>query len=279
MSTPTSTGVAGPRRAPGEHGHRGERDPWEWGPLRMGPDEVAAAVATRHATERLARRATARDLEAPEQDIVRAALAVVPAATHAGLTVLTSDRRLVSAAPSGLAVARLDQAQAALHEGPCFGAESAVDSSGVALVCVPDMALEAEPGGRWPRFGPEALRNGIRSAVSVLVASGDGESTALSLYATRCGAFGASAESGAKMFAGQAAAVRRASVHSTRQDLALHDRDILGQATGVLMQRHGIRAGAARAVLVGAAEAAGIELPDVARWLVGDLATRATDPA
>lgn len=238
-------------------------------------------MALRRAAERLARRATARDLAASEQEITRAVLAAVPGATHAGLTVLTGDGRLFSAAPSGEIVARLDQAQAALHEGPCFGVDDGAGSSGVAAAPVraTEMVLEVQEGGRWPRFGLEALRNGIRSVVSVLVVCGPVESVALSLYATRPGAFGASAEAATKVLVGRAAAVRRASAHSTRQALALHDRDVIGQAEGILMQRHRISADTAYAKLVDAADAADIALQDVARWLVDDLAARPGGPA
>lgn len=71
------------------------------------------------AAARLTRRSSVRDLEHTLTEIVAGAVAAVPGATHAGMTVRRRDGRLTSAAPSTELVARLDQAQAVLGEGPC----------------------------------------------------------------------------------------------------------------------------------------------------------------
>ena len=297
MSARTPTGATEPRHLSSVHGGR-ERRPSELDAPALGPEDVAAlAAAMRRVAERFNHRGTARDLGATQQEIARAALAAVPAAAHAGLTVLADDGRLVSAAPGGEIVARLDQAQAVLHEGPCFdaarwspvphggdddepGADRGVaPSDDGALVRVPDMAVEAEPDGRWPRFGREALRLDVRSMISVpIVGSRDGV-TVLNLYALRPGAFGGHAEIGARMFADQAAAALCGAFHSVQLAVALESRDVIGQAKGILMQRHRITADAAFGKLVEASQASNMKLADVARWLVHEVTTRPVDPA
>jgi hypothetical protein len=89
----------------------------------MRPDEIDQLVAAMdQSVARFTRGPVGHDLEHTLTEIVTGAVAAVPAATAAGLTVLEPDGHLTSSAPTGQVVARLDHAQAVLREGPCVSA-------------------------------------------------------------------------------------------------------------------------------------------------------------
>jgi AmiR/NasT family two-component response regulator len=64
----------------------------------------------------------------------------------------------------------------------------------------------------------------------------------LSLYADRPGAFRDGAEPVARLLAAVSAIALADSQHRARMERALHNRDLIGQAKGILMYRHGVGA-------------------------------------
>jgi hypothetical protein len=93
----------------------------KWEAAMMQPGQVVSLIgAMDRAAARLATDTVIRDLDDTPREIVAAAVEAVPGATHAGLTVRAPDGRILSTAPTTTElVARLDQAQATLREGPC----------------------------------------------------------------------------------------------------------------------------------------------------------------
>jgi hypothetical protein len=143
------------------------------------------------------------------------------------------------------------------------------------MVQVDDMTREADGIGRWPRFAPEALRNGIVSMLSVTLASDRAKRTALNLYSERPAVFDRAAQTTAQVFADQAAVALYGAEQVASLQQAVASRDIIGQAKGILIERHRIDGDEAFGMRLSASQDTNIKLAEVARWLVDDTSTRA----
>jgi GAF domain-containing protein len=246
----------------------------------MTPDAMDRLVTALNDTaDRFTTSPSGRDLAHTIRLIVAGAVAVIPGATHAGITVRRPDGSITTTTPTGEVVARLDQAQAVLREGPCVDAVNTAQprsdrtdghpEAGV-MVLVEDMTTESHVG-RWPRFAPEALRNGIVSMISLRLAGDRRDASALNLYADRPEVFDEEARTIAQAFADQAAIALYGAHQTAALNEALANRDVIGQAKGILIERHGLSTDTeAFAMLVEASQHANIKLHDVARWLVKD---------
>jgi hypothetical protein len=273
--------LGAPRAVAPEPAHPGAIEPTHLG-------EMIAAMG--HAASRFTRHSTIRDRDHALREIVPAALEAIAGACHAGLTVYERSGRLTSTGPTDQLVARLDQAQAVLHEGPCVTVATSwvvdpVDATATAsrrdepMVWIDEMDDE-EDGGRWPRFADEAKRNRVMSMLSVRLPSHRRDRVvALNLYADRPRAFDPAARAAAALFADQAGITLLGAERADQLEKALATRDVIGQAKGILMQRLSLSSDDAFAKLLEASQDHNIKVVDVARWLVADLATneRAVD--
>ncbi len=169
-------------------------------------------------------------------DIAEFAVAAIPGAQGAGLTMLEDDRpqTVVASAPF---VRAIDDVQYGLGEGPCLLAVETrqTQTSG---------SLGGEP--RWPRFGPRVGRMGVHSVLSLPLLLPDRVVGALNVYARPKDAFTAEAVRVGELFAVPAAvSVHNAQVLAQTQRLAgqleqaLTSRSVIDQAIGVLMSRRG----------------------------------------
>lgn len=272
--------------------------------VTLDPEQLdVLATALHHAANRFTGTSrVGRDLDVTLREIVEGAVATIPAVTHAGITVLDSGGRLTSTVPTGEVVARLDQAQVVLREGPCVTALASLldtddlsttevatthhrgddrppDSGGdgrrfSTAVKVDDLATETHRGGRWPRFAAEALRNGIVSMLSMPLSGHQRPLRALNLYSDQLAAFDHATATIAALFADQAAVALYGAEHAATLNLAVATRDVIGQAKGILIERHHLASGDdAFAMLVEASQHANIKLRDVADWLVTEATT------
>lgn len=138
---------------------------------------------------------------------------------------------------------KLDEAQYATDDGPCLHALRTK-----AIVEVASMTEET----RWPNFAIQAQDAGIMSSLSLpLVVAGEG-CGAFNLYARNPGAFSEDDRKHGMLFAEQGAvAIANSAVYwrtyEMTQDLqaALENRDVIGQAKGILMATRGLTADAA----------------------------------
>jgi GAF domain-containing protein len=165
-----------------------------------------------------------------------------------------------------LAIA-LDEAQADAGEGPCVLA-----ATGEPVVVVSDLASD----GRFPVFGPRAAELGVRSAVSfqLFVDRKHGARLgALNLYGEVPGAFDDEAVALAAVFATHCATVLAAAIAREGFEAALESRDLIGQAKGILMQRHQLTATGAFEQLRTCSQELNVKLREVAEAVVdtGDL--------
>lgn len=135
---------------------------------------------------------------------------------------------------------QLDTVQVELNEGPCL--EAITDEP---VVHSADFAGEQ----RWPHFAAAAMELGIQSMMSFHLytypdrtpgaITGRG---ALNLFSRNVGAFTVADQAVGAMLATHAAAALIASNRQLQFESALHSRDILGQAKGILMERFGVDA-------------------------------------
>lgn len=201
-----------------------------------------------------------------------AAVASVPGADYAGLTMHHHSGRLISRAPSDPQISDLDQLQVTLAEGPCVDAIAPGTST---VVVVTDFV--GEP--RWSRFSPAVAAHGIRSLLSFTMAPHQASPAALNLYSTRPCAFDDVDQAIGAVFAQQAAVAVYGAGVIAALERALHTRNEIGQATGILIERFGVTAQTAFDLLVESSQHSNSKLADVAHRLVSDATTRGLSPA
>jgi len=191
-------------------------------------------------------------------EIVRAAVELVPGCDEGSISVVLGRRRVTSEAASGELPRVVDALQESLGEGPCL--DSTYEHK---TVRVPDMASD----DRWPRFSAAAVAAGALGMMSFqLYVAGD-DLGALNLFARRAEAFDDESEHVGLMFAAHAGvayagARQQASLVRTRET-----RQVIGQAQGVLMERHRVTAEQAFAMLVRVSQHRNEKLRTVAQRL------------
>lgn len=200
-------------------------------------------------------RSAAAEVTRTLADITAAALAAIPGAEYAGITLV---QRRGGVRPQGAthAVAGiLDRIE------PC-------DSPGATAIreqrtiTVHDLGA----GSNWPRFAAMAGELGVRGVLSLPLRARERTIGALQLYATTVDAFNADAETVAGVFAARAAFALR----GTELTDAVADRAAIGQATGSLMARHHATAAGAAEILARTARDAHRDVADLAGELIAD---------
>ncbi|MDG4816905.1 ANTAR domain-containing protein [Micromonospora carbonacea] len=224
-------------------------------PRATGPDDALAA--------RLAEAARVLQdepgLDATLDGIVRCAVGTVPGAWHAAITEVEGRHRVVTSAATGNLVRRVDQAQYDTGQGPCLTALFEHRT-----VRMPDVAAET----RWPEFVRRIDGLGVRSMLSFQLYLARDSLGALNLYAREPGAFTDESERVGVLFAAHAAVAMGNARKLAQLSQALDVRDLIGQAKGILMERHRLTGEQAFALLVRASQRLNVKLLDVARDLI-----------
>ncbi|MCV7421276.1 GAF and ANTAR domain-containing protein [Mycobacterium yunnanensis] len=199
-----------------------------------------------------------RDVESVLQMIVAASVDVVPGARWAGIS-QAHGRNVEPRSPSDPLVMKIDSLQSELGEGPCIS--SLRDHR---TVVVDDMSAET----RWPRFAEAALALGVHSSMSFQLFVIKDNLGALNLYGGEPGVFDDESLLYGETLA-QHASVAMADTMAVEQfHRALASRDIIGQAKGVLMERFGVDAVRAFALLTRLSQDGNIKLFEVAERVV-----------
>ncbi|MGC5016983.1 GAF and ANTAR domain-containing protein [Micromonospora sp. DT47] len=191
--------------------------------------------------------------------IVRAAAETVPGARHAGITEIEGRRRVWTPAATDDLVHRVDQAQYATGQGPCL--TSLHEERTVRL---PDMTVE----DRWPDFTPRASALGVGSMLSFHLYLARDNLGSLNLYAPEPHAFTDESERVGLLFAAHAAVAMGGARKVAQLSRALDVRDLIGQAKGILMERHRLTGDEAFELLVTASQRFNVKLVEVAHRLV-----------
>ena len=191
--------------------------------------------------------------------VVEAAVALIPGTAEGSITAVTGRRRVRSEAASGVLPRRVDALQEATGQGPCL--DAIYDQ---VTVRVTDMATES----RWPAFAARAAAAGAGSMLSIqLYVDGDNLGS-LNLYAHRPGAFTDESEHVGLLFAAYAALAYDTTRTREGLDRKISTQNLIGQAQGILMERHHLDADRAFTALVRASQDANVKLRDLAQQLI-----------
>lgn len=192
--------------------------------------------------------------------IVRLAVEMVPACTEAGVSLTTSTAISTPAATSDL-VTDSAAVQYECGEGPSMDALREQQ-----VVRIDDLGGEFE---RWPRYAPRAAALGVNSILAFQLFTDEGALGVLSLYSRRPHAFTeADAEVG-WIFASHAAIALAAAQQVADLRTALGTRSEIGEAAGILMERHHLTADDAFTTLARVSHEQDIGLRELARRITG----------
>lgn len=197
-----------------------------------------------------------------EQDtmdaIVHSAVGTIPGAEHAGIMTVTGRKEIRTVATTGDLPTQVDQAQYDTGEGPCLTALYEEK-----IVPVPDVV----ENGRWPDFGRKVAELKVGSMLSFQLFVENEDLGALNLYSGEVGAFDEESHHVGSLFAGHAAIALAAAQERNQLASAAQTRDLIGQAKGILMERHHITADQAFAVLVRTSQHTNVKLREIAEHL------------
>jgi len=189
--------------------------------------------------------------------ITSAAVHTVPGAEWASISLVTR-RQVDSRAGTNELAQQIDGLQFEFDEGPCMDALRQERT-----VRVEDFATES----RWPRFAAEVTKRGAGSLLSFQLFTEGDNLGALNLYARAPGAFDDESETVGLIFASHAAIALSAARREQNLRSAMDGRDIIGQAKGILMERHHLTAAQAFQVLVRSSSHTNRKLFDLAEEL------------
>jgi GAF domain-containing protein len=203
----------------------------------------------------------------PER-LVKVAVAAIPHASHAGLTLLREGRRARTVAATDDVPMSVDDLQYTLAQGPCLDA-----ATSTRVVLVPDLRHER----RWPLFAARCVEETpVRSMVGVHLPVGSSDQAALNLYATSPDVFDDEDIAVASMLAPFAGLAVEATIRAddvAHLQAALTSSRQIGTATGILMAHRKITADEAFQALRTASSHLNRKLRDVAAQveLTGEL--------
>lgn len=212
----------------------------------------------------------ARPLQATLDHIVHLAVTTVDGCDHASITLVERGTVDTATATDELA-GELDELQYRLGDGPCLDA---------IRERTPLVVENLEQDDRWPGWRERALQHGVRGVAAHRLYVDDDVLGALNLYADDPGAFSADDQRLGVIFSSHAAVAIGCSRVVTQgieeaEGLreALRSRDVIGQAKGILMERHRIDADDAFALLRERSQHLNVKLRDLAARLAdtGDL--------
>jgi len=191
--------------------------------------------------------------------VVETCVEAVERCDMAGVSIVEQGRiRTVAATDETLRV--IDQLQFDLGEGPCFDALQSEDTVS---------SNDLERDSRWSTWGPAMVsRIGMRSVLSYRLATRHDAIGALNLYAADAGAFDHEDMFEGQVLAAHTSVVLAATLKEEQLHRALESRTVIGQATGRLIERFGLDADQAFAVMRRISQNHNIKLYAVAQHLV-----------
>jgi GAF domain-containing protein len=213
------------------------------------------------------------------EETVESALALIsslaretsPGSSGAGVSVIDDQRRRSSGSTDDR-VRAADDLQYELDQGPCLAA-----TAEHRLVRMDDLSEDR----RWPRWSESALRLGLRAAMSTALVAADRSLGAIKVYADEPRVFDQHSEQLLTLFAAQAAMllahVQRYEQSRRMSDglrEAIHSRDVVSVAKGILMGRHAIDEDAAFGMLLARCEQDGCSIGEAASRTVDSVVRR-----
>jgi len=207
------------------------------------------------AQELAAQRSVAGTLD----ETVRFAVDVVPGCDYAGVSWLAPGKEIETPACTDEIVSLCDAAQYTLNEGPCV--EAVWDDE---TFQIDDMHSET----RWPKFAARAAELGVGSMLACQLASPRKAVGALNLYARETNAFDDNAREITLIFAAHASIALANRRLETDLRTAVDTRGTIGQAIGILVERHRVTPERAFNLLVRASQRRHVKLRELAMYVV-----------
>ncbi|WP_432559983.1 ANTAR domain-containing protein [Granulicoccus sp. GXG6511] len=214
--------------------------------------------------------------------VVDLATTIVNGTDGASITLFKPDLQPYTMVASDEWVREVDRRQYETQQGPCI--EVAATSAPTAG------SADLADSDSWPVFGPAVADLGVRAVLAAGLAPHPdptnptaGPAGALNVYSRKPFAFGIPEREETLLLAaiaGLALQMVAARTDTKRMIEALSTRDVIGQAKGILMERHGIGEDEAFAILRRASNDLNVKLRDVAarvadRGVVAQPPTRA----
>lgn len=173
--------------------------------------------------------------------------------------ILVHRGRLASVGATDPRAEQVDRLQLAHREGPSLPLTKEHSS-----VLIPDTAADL----RWPRWSEEAAELGLRSVLTLSLATTDSAVGSLIVYGAAPNQFTGTDAAGALLLARHAAVAIAGVQEIAGLARAVEARHLIGQAQGVLMERFAIDADQAFAVLRRYSQDSNVKLRVVAAQLV-----------
>jgi GAF domain-containing protein len=202
----------------------------------------------------------ASDLDAdaaPEElldHVVTVAARVVPGADDASIAVSADDALQTIAAAGDTAIAA-DQAQRELGLGP-----SQLAIAERRTVHIPDLIADPD----WTDLGGLVSRLGVRAVLACPLPMSRTRGV-MTLYGSQPAAFDAAVELVAPVFAARAAIATAYANNVSQLQRAIRSRQVIGQAVGVLMERHRLSPEQAFDTMVNASQTSHLKLRELAQ--------------
>jgi len=209
-------------------------------------------------------------VEATLDAIVETAKASLHGIDHVGVSISHRDGRIETMSGTDQLVWELDALQYELHEGPC---DYAVRSE--QRVVVMEHARDEK---RWPRYVPRAVELGLRSQMGLQLYVEDLTLGGLNLYSTSSDTIDAEVVHIAELFAAHAALALGKAREVGELMTGMIARKTIGQAIGIIMERHQITEDRAFAFLSRASQTSNIKLRDIAQEVVETAQRRGERP-
>lgn len=204
-----------------------------------------------------------QDDDSPKEAMERAvqiATKIIPGCHAAGICVVHRGQRIDTHAASDDLVRRIDALQHELSEGPCLDALRKNHT-----VVSDDLATDA----RWPSWGPQVVEQvGLSSSVSYRLYSTDKDLGALNLYGTEASAFTSEDIADGLALAAHVAVALAAAQEVEHLEHAMRGRTVIGQATGILMERFDLAPERAFSVLSRMSQQKNVKLRAIADEIV-----------
>jgi GAF domain-containing protein len=184
----------------------------------------------------------------------------VPGARYAGVTVTRNGKHIDTPASTHMWPLLLDKIQQRHREGPCL---TAAWEEKVIYVA------NLETDDRFPLYRQDALaETPIRSIMAFQLFIADETMGALNVYSEQPDAFGAESRNIGLIFAAHSSVAWNAARRDEQFKRALASRDTIGQAKGMIMERYGVDAVQAFALLRKLSQDSNTPLVEIAAELV-----------
>ena len=191
--------------------------------------------------------------------IAFSAVETIPGADYAGASLIRSPHTITTPAATDDLVRDADSIQSLTGEGPCVDALWEQRT-----VRVDDLATDP----RWPTFGPSAVALGVASMLAFRLFTGGDSWGALNLYSRKTDAFDEASEFVGLLFASHASIALAGSQQLRQVTADLNTGELIGKATGILMERHKIRSSDAYDMLVARSKRGMLSIAEVAARLI-----------